>query len=387
MSSTDFKNVVVLGSTGSIGINTLKVIERYPNRFKVFGLSAYNNVELLEKQIKLFSPKYVAVSDVGFKYFKKRRLPRVKFINVDKDLEVLVAEKAVTNIVIGMRGSAALAPFLSAVRHGKTVAPANKEALVIAGDIIMSEARRHKAVIIPVDSEQSAIFQCLQGQNRQELKKVWLTASGGTLRKIDSSKFDRLTVQEVLAHPRWKMGKKITVDSATLMNKGFEIIEAMRLFNLRADQIEVIIHPEAVIHSMVEFIDGSIMAQLGVTDMRLPIQYALTYPERLNVGLKNMDFYQLKSLNFEKPNYKKFPALSLAIHVAKTGGTLPSVLNAADEEVVEAYLNGKIKFTEIPKIIEKLITKHKVISNPKLNQILEADQWARVETRKVIHKK
>lgn len=383
----DFKNVVILGSTGSIGINTLKVIERHPDQFKVFGLSAYNNIKLLEKQIQKFSPKYVAVTDKGFEYFKNRNFTGVKFLKVENDLDFMVAEKVVTNIVIGMRGSAALGPFLSAVRKGKTVAPANKEALVIAGDVIMQAARRNKAVIIPVDSEQSAIFQCLQGQNRPELKKVWLTASGGTLRKIEKEQFDQLTVREILDHPRWKMGKKITVDSATLMNKGFEIIEAMRLFNLSIDQIEVIVHPEAIIHSMVEFIDGSIIAQLGVTDMRLPIQYALTYPKRLDAGLKNMDFYRLKSLNFERPDYKKFPALSLAIHVAKTGGTLPSVLNAADEEVVEAFLEGKIRFTEIFKIVEKVIKKHKTILNPNLNQILAADGWAREETRKVMNKK
>jgi len=382
-----FKNVVILGSTGSIGINTLKVIERYPDQFKVYGLSAYNNVQLLEKQIKKFSPKYVAVNDKGFEYFQKRKFPGTIFLKVESDLETLVSHKTVSNVVIGMRGSAALGPFLSAVRNGKTVAPANKEALVIAGDIIMREAKKHKAVIIPVDSEQSAIFQCLQGQNRKELKKVWLTASGGALRTIDRAQFDRLTVGEILAHPRWKMGKKITVDSATLMNKGFEIIEALRLFDLTIDQVEVIIHPEAIIHSMVEYVDGSIIAQLGVTDMRLPIQYALTYPKRLDVGLKNIDFFKLKSLNFEKPDFRKFPALSLAIHVAKTAGTASSVLNAADEEAVEAFLNEKIKFTDIFKIVEKLVIKHKSIQKPNLQQILEADRWAREETRKVINKK
>ncbi|MGE0267692.1 MAG: 1-deoxy-D-xylulose-5-phosphate reductoisomerase [Candidatus Omnitrophota bacterium] len=382
-----FKNVVILGSTGSIGINTLKVVERYPDQFKVYALSAYNNIKLLEKQIKKFSPKYVAVSDKGFEYFKGRNFEGIKFLKVDRDLDFLVAERAVTNVVIGMRGSAALGPFLSAVRSGKMVAPANKEALVIAGDLIMREARQNKAVIVPVDSEQSAIFQCLQGQNRGELKKVWLTASGGTLREVDRVQFDRLTVREILEHPRWKMGRKITIDSATLMNKGFEVIEAMRLFDLTVEQVEVIVHPEAIIHSMVEFMDGSIMAQLGVTDMRLPIQYALTYPRRLDVGLKSMDFYKLKSLNFEKPDYKKFPALSLAIYVAKIGGTLPSVLNAADEEVVEAFLEERIKFTEIFKIVEKIITRHKTILKPTLNQILEADRWARDETRKVMNKK
>lgn len=378
------KNVVILGSTGSIGISTLKVIERYPSKFKVFALSAYNNVKLLEKQIHRFAPKYAVVNDRGIAYFKNRDLKSTKLLHVDRDLEELVARPSVSHVVIGMRGSAALSPFLSAVCSGKTVAPANKEALVIAGELIMRKARQHQAVIVPVDSEQSAIFQSLQGHNRSELRKIYLTASGGTLLRVPRNQFDRLSVDAILDHPRWKMGKKITVDSATLMNKGFEIIEALRLFELSIDQVEVVIHPEAIIHSMVEYVDGSVIAQLGVTDMRLPIQYALTYPKRLETGLKAMDFCRLKSLNFEKPDYRKFPALTLAIEVAKKGGTLPCVLNAADEEAVEAYLNRKIKLTDIYRSVESVVSKHRVKQNPSLNQILDADAWAREETRKVI---
>ena len=378
------KNIVILGSTGSIGISTLKVIERYPARFRVFALSAYNNVQLLEKQIHTFRPRYAVVSDRGMEYFRGRSLNGTKLLHVDHDLEDIVARRSVSHVVIGMRGSAALGPFLSAVNNGKTVAPANKEALVIAGELIMRQARRHNAVIVPVDSEQSAIFQCLQGQNRPELKKIYLTASGGTLRTVARQRFDKLSVAEILNHPRWKMGKKITVDSATLMNKGFEIIEALRLFDLTVEQVEVVIHPEAIIHSMVEYVDGSIIAQLGVTDMRIPIQYALTYPQRLDAGLKPLDFARLKSLNFEKPDYRKFPALSLAVAVARQGGTLPSVLNAADEEAVEAFLNKQIKLTDIYRSVEKVVARHRVRAKPNLNQILEADVWAREETRKVI---
>ncbi|MCA9398467.1 MAG: 1-deoxy-D-xylulose-5-phosphate reductoisomerase [Candidatus Omnitrophica bacterium] len=313
-----FKNVVILGSTGSIGVNALKVIEGYPHIFRVVGLSAYNSIKLLEKQIKKFEPKYAAAGEQGIKQLAKSCAgTKTKFLNVDTDLEDLVARKDVDIVVIGMRGSAALGPFLSAVRAGKRVAPANKEALVIAGELLMEEARKHKATIILVDSEQSAIFQCLDGQKRDSLKKVYLTASGGALRNVPKDHFDRLSVKEILNHPRWKMGDKITVDSATLMNKGFEVIEALRLFNLSIEQIEVVVHPEAIIHSMVEYCDGSILAQLGTPDMRLPIQYALTYPDRWSTNVEGLDFFQLKQLNFEKPDLKKFPSLSLAYHVAK----------------------------------------------------------------------
>ena len=379
------KKVVILGSTGSIGINTLKVIERFPNKFKVVGLTAYNNFKLLERQIRKFSPTHVAASTKGVHYLKRHLgAGQTHILNVEEDLERLVALKCVDIVVIAMRGSAALKPFLSAVRAGKTVAPANKEALVIAGDILVREAKRHKATIIPVDSEQSAIFQCLEGRNRSELKRVLLTASGGALLNVPKSRFDHLSVSQILDHPRWKMGKKITVDSATLMNKGFEIIEAKVLFQLSMDQIQVIVHPEAIIHSMAEFKDGSIIAQLSITDMRLPIQYALTYPERLETRLRPANFFELGQFNFKRPDIKKFPSLALATHVGRRGGTLPSVLNAADEVAVEAFLNKRIKFSDIYRIIEKIVCRHKMVKDPTLNKILEADQWARQETERII---
>ncbi len=381
------KNIVILGSTGSIGINTLKVVERFPDKFKVIGLSAYNNCTLVEKQIKKFTPSYVAISEKGFGYLKKNINSKgTEILSVERDLEMLVSFKSVDIVVIGMRGSAALGPFLAAVRSGKTVAPANKEALVIAGNLIMKEAKAHKATIVPVDSEQSAIFQCLEGKSRSELRKVILTASGGALLNVPKSKFNKLSVQKILDHPRWRMGKKITVDSATLMNKGFEVIEAISLFDLDVSQIEVLIHPQAIIHSMVEFKDGSILAQLGITDMRLPIQYALTYPERWESDLTGLNFAQESFLTFEKPNLKKFPSLELAIESATLGGTSPSVLNAADEEAVEAFLKRKISFPTIYKIVEKVIRKHKVIKNPKLKEILEADVWGREEALRLLSK-
>jgi len=380
------KNVVILGSTGSIGINTLKVIDRYPERFRVIGLTAYNNIALLERQVRKFKPTHVAVGPRGLGRFRGQ-VNGVKVFDVDHDLEELVSLPEADIIIIGMRGGAALKPFLRAVRCGKRVAPANKEALVMAGHILMREARRHGATVIPIDSEQSAIFQCLQGQDRALLKKILLTASGGALRKVARSRFDRLTVKQILAHPRWKMGRKITVDSAFLMNKGFEVIEALRLFELDISQIEVVIHPEAIIHSMVAFCDGSVIAQLGITDMRLPIQYALSYPERLPTGLKDLNFFDLKQLNFDRPDLKKFPALALCMTAARKGGTLPSVLNAADEIAVEAFLEGRIPFTRIIELVERTLSRHRLVKDPTVEQILEADVWARQETLSGIQRK
>ena len=268
------KRIAILGSTGSIGLNTLNVIKKHPKEFKVEALTAFHNVELLEKQIKEFLPSHVAVERQGFEYLRSRlNGHKVKIWNTDQ-IEDVAALPQIDTVVLGIRGSAALMPFLAAIRQGKRIAPANKEALVMAGRIIMKEAARYQAVIIPVDSEQSAIFQCLDGRERKELKKIYLPASGGPLYGIQKNQFDKLTVNQILKHPRWKMGKKITVDSATLMNKGLEVIEAKWLFGLNIKDIKVLIHPEAVVHSMVEFKDGSILAQMGVTDMRLSIQYA-----------------------------------------------------------------------------------------------------------------
>ncbi len=381
----EIRRLAVLGSTGSIGINTLKVAERYPGRFEVVALTAFNNHKLLERQIRQFQPKYVGISQDKIALLKQNiRSSRIKIFDVESELAAITVQPDIDIVVIGMSGGAALAPFLSAVRAGKRVAPANKEALVIAGELIMKEARRHRADVIPVDSEQSAIFQCLAGGKRSDLQKVYLTASGGALRNVPKNRFPHLTVEDILNHPRWKMGKKITVDSATLMNKGFEVIEAQRLFGLKVEDIEVLIHPEAIIHSMVAFKDGSIIAQLGITDMRLPIQYALTYPDRIETGLKQIDFYHLKKLTFSEPRWKKFPSLTLAIHVAREGGTLPSVLNAADEEVVKAFLSRRIPFLGIYHIVEKVVLKHIKKTNPDLSDILEADSWARKESRRLV---
>ena len=374
--------LAILGSTGSIGLNTLKVVDQNPQCFQVVALSAFNNFKLLESQIKKYKPLHVAVGEEGLAYFKRIGIKGVKFYPV-KDCAHIASLKEVDVLVLGQRGPSALMPFLEALRAGKTVAPANKEALVIAGDLIMNEARKHKARIIPIDSEQSAIFQCLDGQKSKPLF-VHLTASGGPLRGVRPEDFKKISVKDILRHPRWKMGKKITVDSATMMNKGFEVIEAQHLFNLKYNQIKVLVHPEAIIHSMVEFADGSLLAQLGITDMRLPIQYALTYPERRPTGLRHLNLAQVGSLHFEKPDLNKFPLLGLAYEAARVAGTLPSVLNAADEEAVEAFLKGEIDFLSIHKVVEKVVLRHKIIKNPSLQDILQADHWARQEARNLI---
>ena len=382
------RNIVILGSTGSIGINTLKVIERFADRFNVVGLTAYNNYRLLEQQVRKFRPSHVAVNGRGVDYLRRHiNTKATRILNVDADVDEIIRLRSADVIVVAMHGSAALKPFLTAVRTGKTVAPANKEALVSAGDILMREAKEHQAAIVPIDSEQSAIFQCLAGQDRVYLKKIYLTASGGALLNIAASRFDDLSVTQILKHPRWKMGKRITVDSASLMNKGFEVIEAKHLFGLAVEDIEVIVHPEAIIHSMVEFTDGSIVAQLGVTDMRLPIQYALTYPQRWKSGLRGIDFTRLRQLTFRKPDYKKFPSLALAIEVGRRGGTLPAVLNASDEMAVGAFLKRRLPFTGIHKLVERVVQKHKIVAAPSFSQILAADQWARQEAGRLIKKR
>jgi len=376
--------LAILGSTGSIGLNTLKVVDQNPKHFRVAALSAYNNFELLEGQIKKYRPLHVAVGPRGLAYFKSRGIKGVKFYPTE-DCAELACLKEVDVVVLAMRGAAALKPFLMAVRSAKIVAPANKEALVIAGDLIMREARRFGAQIIPIDSEQSAIFQCLDGQASSP-KFVHLTASGGPLREVKAKDFKHISLKDILRHPRWKMGPKITVDSATLMNKGFEVIEAKHLFNLSHDQIKVVVHPEAIIHSMVEFVDGSVLAQLGVTDMRLPIQYALTYPERLATGLERLDLVKLGSLHFQKPDLKRFPSLELAFEASRLAGTMPAVLNAADEEVVEAFLAGSLSFLNIYKAVEKVVSRHKIVKSLSLEAVLQADQWARIEAQDILRK-
>ncbi|MBM3248153.1 MAG: 1-deoxy-D-xylulose-5-phosphate reductoisomerase [Candidatus Omnitrophica bacterium] len=378
------KNIAVLGSTGSIGQNTLDIVSEFSDRLKVIGLSAYNNIGLLRSQIKDYSPEYVAIREDKISALRKDINGRIKVCDTNSGLKNMIASKDIDLVVVAISGSSALESVLEAIRQRKTVALANKEALVMAGSIIMKEAKKYNTQIIPIDSEQSAIFQCLQDRNKKELKKIYLTASGGPLVDAPVSRLKNISVKEVLKHPRWKMGKKVTVDSATLINKGLELIEAMWLFDVKPEQIEILIHREAIVHSMVEFIDGSIIAQLGVTDMRLPIQYALTYPARWKGVLKSLDFKSL-NLAFDKPDFDKFPCLGLAYKAARLRGTAPCVLNAANEIAVGAFLEEKIGYLDIYRIINSVLSRHKVLRNPGLNEIISVDKWARAQAQKLIN--
>ncbi len=381
------KKIAILGSTGSIGQNTLEVIRQFPDKFKVVGLSTNSNIEIFLKQIKEFKPQFVCVGDTGAARKLETRLgPKVKLFSADKGLESLVGAGNIDKIVLAISGSAALSPLLKAIEANKEIALANKEALVMAGPIIMHKLSNKRAKIIPVDSEQSAIWQCLDTEDPSKIKNIYLTASGGPLRKTNKEEFKHISLRQVLRHPRWRMGKKITVDSATLMNKGLEILETMFLFNVGVDKIKILIHPEAIIHSMVEFIDGVILAQLSITDMRIPIQYALSYPERLPNRLAGIDFCKLKQFNFEKPDTRRFPCLALAYRSAKELGTSPCVLNAANEVSVEEFLKRRLGFASIPCVIEKVLDKHRNIRQPNLEDIRQADVWARDEACRAIAK-
>ncbi|MGE5197480.1 MAG: 1-deoxy-D-xylulose-5-phosphate reductoisomerase [Deltaproteobacteria bacterium] len=380
------KQVCILGSTGSIGQNSLEVIKCHSRDFRVSGLSTKANTDILYEQIKFFHPDFACVTDVAAGLNLKRRLKgkKTRLLIGKEGLGPLVADNRIDLVLLAISGAAALAPLLKAIDNGKDIALANKEALVMAGPIIMGRAKSKNVRILPIDSEQSAIWQCLHGQDRNRLKNIYLTASGGPLRTTTKKDFQKISVKEVLNHPRWRMGRKITVDSATLMNKGFEVLEAMHLFGIGPDKIKIVIHPEAIIHSMVEFIDGVIIAQLSATDMRIPIQYALTYPERLPAALSPVDFYKLRSFNFYRPDFKKFPCLGLAYRAAKDMGTAPCVMNAANEVSVDGFLKGRLAFTGIPAVIEKVLSRHRNIRKPGLNDILNADAWAREESRELI---
>lgn len=376
------KRIVILGSTGSVGINALDVIAQMPERFEVLALSAFSNKLLFARQLRQFKPRYAAIAPEHMDFVAKAGgVTRKRILDTSPDsLSRMAALKEADIVVIALTGAVALDPFLAAACAGKTIAPANKEALVIAGHILMQAAAQSGARVIPVDSEQSAIFQCLQASAPSSVRALHLTASGGALRGLPRREHDKLSVARILAHPRWKMGAKITVDSATLMNKGFEVIEAMRLFDMSVDRVKVLVHPEAIIHSLVEFVDGAWLAQLGVADMRLPLQYALTYPERVKSALKPLDLAAIGKLHFEPPDNKTFPALELAYHAARKSGTVPAVLNAADEVAVEAFLKGRIRLSGIFHLVEKTVMAHRSVAAPSLDDIRRADAWARLKT-------
>jgi len=378
------KKIAVLGSSGSIGQSTLAVVRSLPKKFKVLALSVNSDIVKLKQQIEEFHPAIVCVRDKEAACRLRAQVGSLPKVLCGEDgLNELVRDKEIQQIMLAISGSAALNPLISAIKSGKDIALANKETIVMAGPIIMRLVKEYKVKILPVDSEQSAIWQGLAGLDQSNVRRVYLTASGGPLRNLPANKFKQVSIEKVLQHPRWKMGKKITVDSATLMNKGLELLEAMFLFNLGVEKIKVLIHPESLIHSMVEFNDGIIMAQLSVTDMRIPIQYALSYPDRLPCSLAGIDFYRLSKLHFEKPDLKKFPSLMLAYQAARDLGTMPAVLNAANEESVNYFLNKRINFLTIPKIVEKVMRAHVKITNPNLAQVLAADAWAREEVARL----
>jgi 1-deoxy-D-xylulose-5-phosphate reductoisomerase len=365
------KKVAVLGSTGSIGQQTLDVIRALPERFSVVALSAGKNIDLLAEQINEFKPEFIyySANEEG----EAKTCLEGKFLS----LEEIASHPKVDIVVMATSGKAGLSPTLAAIQAGKNVALANKESLVMAGEIITSRAKLSGAQILPIDSEHSAIWQCLRGE-REEAVRLILTASGGPFRDYSLAQLGEVSVEQALKHPSWRMGKKVTIDSATLMNKGLEVIEAHWLFHMPFDNIRVLIHPQSIVHSMVEFIDGSIKAQLSYPDMRLPIQYALSYPERLpNPRLPRLDWSKINNLTFAEPNFDTFPCLKLAIEAGRKGGTYPAVLCAADEVAVELFLSQHIRFIDIAALIEQTLEQHQAITSPTLEEILAADAWAR----------
>lgn len=381
------RSIAVLGSTGSIGVNTLKVAASLKEKIQIIGLSADLNIKLLAMQARIFKPRVVSIRDAKLASELKSLIPpHIEVLSGESGLNDMVSRSDIDTVVFAISGSSCLLPLVNAIKNRKTIALANKEALVSAGQIVMRLAEEYRAPIIPIDSEHSAIFQCLEGK-RQYLSRIYLTATGGPLLNVAKSRFDKLRPDFILNHPKWKMGKKISVDSATMMNKGLEIIEAKWLFNVDEKRIEVLIHPEAIIHSMVELVDRTIFAELSVPDMKIPIQYALTYPGRFDSCAGRIDFSKVKDMAFKKPDLKKFPCLVLAREALKSGGTYPAVLNAADEEAVSKYLEGKIRFSRIPYIIEKVMARHKGAgkNNLSIDDICRAEDWAREETCKLCY--
>lgn len=378
MSQKESKNIAILGSTGSIGQNSLHVIKNFPSRFRATYLTANKNIGLLERQIAEHKPNGVVVLDKENAHELKRRINgSVEVLCGEEGLEEIVTRPDVDIVISSLVGFAGLKPTIAAIKHKKTIALANKETLVVAGEIITKLQKEHGVALIPVDSEHSAILQCLVGEDRSHIAKLILTASGGPFLNIPKDRFDSITVEQALKHPNWNMGKKITIDSATLMNKGLEVIEAHWLFDLPAERIEVLIHPQSIIHSMVEFVDGSLKAQLGLPDMKIPIQYALTYPDRSPMNGARVDFPKLSSMTFAEPDHERFPCLRLAFDALKTGGTAPATLNAANEVAVQAFLDRKILFTKIPVLIQEALGRHSSTRSPSLSQIVETDREVR----------
>ncbi len=378
-------NLSLLGSTGSIGVNTLHIVRTHPSKFRIRGLAARRNVKLLLAQAKEFRPEAVCLfeSEGALELERLLRPLRIRVLTGEDGLDEISTLGSVDKVVAALVGAVGLKPLFKALYAKKDLAIANKEPLVMAGGLLMSEAERLGVKILPIDSEHSGLWQCLEGQPKEFIRKLILTSSGGPFHGTRHS-LRSITPAQALKHPRWKMGAKITIDSATMMNKGLEVIEAANLFRMDSRRIEVLIHREAIIHALVEFVDGTHLANMGITDMRLPIQYALSYPNRLNNHLPTLNLTEIHSLHFEKPELHRFPCLGLGYEASQKGGTLPAVLNAANEIAVEAFLAGKIVFSSIPKIIEKTMHRHRVIAKPALLDFLISDLWARDQARTLL---
>jgi 1-deoxy-D-xylulose-5-phosphate reductoisomerase len=380
------KGLSILGCTGSVGGNVLRIVDAFPGRFEVVGLAAGTNVERLAEQVARHRPRVVSVATSDAREALGRLVDtRGVAVGVGEEGSVEVATHAEAGMVVASAvGAVGLVPTYRALEAGKDVALANKETLVMAGELMVARSHGRGGRLLPIDSEHCALHQCLDGRKPDEVRRLVLTASGGPFLKRPRETFDRVTPDEALNHPTWSMGRKITIDSATLMNKGLEVIEARWLFGIPAERVTVLIHPQSVVHSMVEFVDGTVLAQLGVTDMRLPIQYALSYPERWQAAIPGMDFTQAMTLQFEVPDRQRFPCLGLAYRALEAGGSLPAVLNAANEEAVSAFLDGLIPFTAIPEAIQAVMETHAPVAVSGLEDVLEADAWARKEARNVL---
>ena len=380
------KNISILGSTGSIGTQTLDIVKNNPDEFRVVGLTANKNIELLKNQINEFKPEAVGVMDEEKADLLKQNVD----INVYSGIEGIIkiaALNEIDTVVNSLVGSIGVKPTVEAIRNKKNIALANKETLVTAGSVVMEEVKKNNVRLMPIDSEHSAIFQCLNNENVNDVNEITITASGGPFKNYSKAQLENVTVQDALRHPTWNMGNKITIDSATLMNKGFEVIEAHWLYDIPYEKVEVVIHPQSIIHSLVEFKDNSTLAQLSLPDMKLPIQYALSYPKRLPLNIKKLNLMEVKNLSFEKPNFELFPCLGYAYDSGNKSGTLPAVLNAANEAAVYAFLDNKIKFLDIHRLINKMMQKHNIIKNPNLNQILDVDKKIKEETQEIIENK
>jgi 1-deoxy-D-xylulose-5-phosphate reductoisomerase len=382
------KRLAILGSTGSIGVNTLDIVRQFPERFEIVGLSAGLNIQLLKEQILQFHPKVVSVLNKDSSEALQRELSGIssQIVHGIEGLIQVATHPEVDQVVSAIVGAVGLIPTLSAIKTGKAIALANKESLVMAGKIVMEEARQNHVQILPIDSEHSAIFQALLGHQKEDVHRLILTASGGPFHNLPIERLQEATVQEALNHPNWEMGRKVTIDSASLMNKGLEVIEAHWLFNVPVEKITIQIHPQSVVHSMVEYVDGSIVAQMGIADMRIPISYALSFPQRLHLSLPPLDLFHKGGLTFFPPDPERFPCLKLAYRSIEIGETMPAILNAANEVAVSAFIEGSLKFTEIPSLIQRVMEDHEVKSVHTIEDILKADHWARERSKAVLER-